>query len=77
MSTSNYIYKPTPGTNIRIAVENAIKMARATGKDIFIEMNEARFCVNADTKLQDAIDSYLEVKRKMFETQQQLKQKKR
>lgn len=77
MSTSNYIYKPTPGTNIRIAVENAIKMARATGKDIFIEMNEARFCVNADTKLQDAIDSYLEVKRKMFETQQQLKENKR
>lgn len=75
MSTSNYIYKPTPGTNIRTAVENAIKMARATGKDIFIEMNEARFCVNADTKTQDAIDAYMEVKRKMFETEQKLKQK--
>lgn len=71
------IYTPKPGTNIREAIENAIKMARATGKEIIIKMNEARFSVNADTKVQDAIDAYLEAKRKMFETQQKLKQNKR
>jgi hypothetical protein len=70
-------YTPTPGTNIREAIENSIKMARATGKTIIVEMNSARFSVNGDTKTQDAIDAYLEVKRKMFETEKQLKQNKR
>ena len=40
-----------------------------------IQMNDARFSVNADTQIQEAIDTYLEVKRKMFETEKKLKQK--
>ncbi len=69
------IYTPQPWMNLRQAIENATKMARATGKKIIIQINGARFCVNADTKMQDAIDAYMEVKRKMHETEQKLKQK--
>jgi len=69
------IYKPTPETNLRTAIENAIRMARATGKNIIIQMNGARFCVDRDTKIQVAIDAYMDVKRKIFETEQKLKQK--
>lgn len=69
------IYTPQSWVNIREAAENAIKMARATGKTIMIQMNDARFSVNADTQIQEAIDTYLEVKRKMFEAEKKLKQK--
>jgi hypothetical protein len=69
------IYTPQSCVSIREAIENATKMARATGKKIIIQMNGARFSVNADTKVQDAINAYMEVKRKMFETEQKLKQK--
>ena len=69
---SQYTYKTTPGTNIRTAVENAIRMARATGKNIIIEMNNARFCVNRDTDVQTGINAYLAVQDKITKTQQQL-----
>ena len=70
-----YEYKPQKGMNIREAVENASRMARATGATIFVEMNGARFSVGPDTQMQTAIDAYLEVKNKMFETEKKLKQK--
>ena len=68
-------YKPTPETNLRTAIENAVRIARATGTNVIIQMNNARFCVDRDTKTQDAIDAYMDVKRKIFETEQKLKQK--
>ena len=68
------IYTPQSHINLREAIENATKMARATGKKIIIKINDARFSVGPDTKMQDAIDAYMEVKRKMHETEQKLKQ---
>ena len=62
-------------TNIRTAIEKALIMARATGKTTIVTLNGANFCVHPDTPLQKAIDVYLEVKNKMFETEQQLRQK--
>lgn len=67
-------YIPFPGTNIRSAIENAIKMSRATGKDIYIKMNNALFCVNRDTQIQDALDLYLDALNKVKNTEQQLQQ---
>lgn len=75
MITPNYNYTPTKGTGLREAIENAIRMARATGKNIIIQINNARFCVDRDTKMQEAIDTYMDVKRKIYETEKQLKQK--
>ena len=75
MSIQNYSYTPTKGTNLREAIENAVRMARATGKNIIIQINNARFSVDRDTKMQEAIDTYMDVKRKMYETEKQLKQK--
>ena len=77
MSIYKHTFTPTPGTSIREAAEKAIKISRALGAAVFVEMNEARFSVNGDTKVQDAIDAYMEVKRKMYETAQKLKQNKR
>ena len=74
MSTSNYIYKPTPGTNIRTAVENAIKIAHGLNSEVIVEFNAARFAVNGDTKIQDAITTYTAVCDKIAKTQQQLNQ---
>ena len=68
-------YTPKPLMNLREAIEDAIRVARATGNTIIISMNNVRFSVNADTQLQTAIDTYLEVQKKMFETTKQLKQK--
>ena len=67
-------YTPQSWVSLNQAIENATKMARATGTKIIIQMNDARFCVGPDTRMQDAIDAYMEVKRKIFETEQQLKQ---
>lgn len=75
MNLSNCDYIPTKGTNLREAIENAVRMARATGKNIIIQMNGARFCVDRDTKMQDAINAYMDVKRKIYETEKILKQK--
>ena len=75
MKTQKHIVEP--GTGIRPAIEAAILEARALNRPIIIEMNDARFCVNPDTKIQGAIDTYLEVKKKMFETKQLLEQKTR
>jgi len=74
--TQNY-YNAEPGTSVRTAIEKAIVLARATGKTTIVTLNDARFCVHPDTKLQHAIDVYLEVKNKMYETEKQLKQKAR
>jgi len=73
MKTQNYTV--TPGTNIHDAAEKAILIARAVNRTIIVTMNGARFCVYPDTKVQSAIDTYLEVKNKMHETEKQLKQK--
>jgi len=70
-------YSVEPGTNIRVAIEDAIVLARANNAGVIVQMNGARFAVKPDTKLQDAIDDYLAVKKKMFETQQKLNQNKR
>ena len=72
---SNYIYKPTPSTSLNTAIEMAIKMARATGKDVIIELNNVRFSVNRNTDVQTAINTYLTVQDKTTKIQQQLKQK--
>ena len=64
------IYKPTPWTSISKAIEDGMKMARATGKNIIIELNGTRFSVNRDTDFQSALDTYLEVKDKITRIQQ-------
>jgi len=74
MEKQEYIVK---GTSIRPAIETAILKARALNKPVIIEMNDARFCVNPNTTTQGAIDTYLEVKKKMFETKLFLEQKTR
>ena len=67
-----YTFTPIAGTDIGKAVESAIKMALATGKNVIIQMNEARFCVNAKTKKEDAIKAYHEVRNKIIETKKKL-----
>ena len=69
------IYKAQSGTSIRKAIEDAILKARAIKDKVIVTLNDARFSVSPDTKIQNAIGTYLEVKRKMFETEQLLKQK--
>ncbi|MFQ6729908.1 MAG: hypothetical protein ACLRFK_02550 [Alphaproteobacteria bacterium] len=54
-----YTYTPFPGTTIRKAIEHANRMARATGKDVIININGVQFCVNRETKLQDALNTYM------------------
>ena len=66
-----------PNSNLRHNVEQAQVIARAMNSNIIIVMNNVRFSVGPDTKMQEAIDTYMEVKRKMFETEQKLKQKTR
>jgi len=68
-------YNAKSGASIREEIENAILKARAINDTIIVTLNDARFSVSPDTKLQKAISTYLEVKRKMFETEQLLKQK--
>lgn len=65
-----YTYTPFPGTTIREAIENAIRMARATGKDIIINMNDVQFCVNRDTNVQDAINTYMNALNKRYREKQ-------
>lgn len=67
-------YTPFPGTPIREAIEHAIRMSCATGKDIIINMNDAQFCVNRETKTQDAINAYLDALNKMHNAKKQSKQ---
>ncbi len=69
-------YTVTPGTNINEAMERAIAIAHAINKTLIVIMNGARFCVNPDTTVQKAIDTYLEVKDQMFETEKLLQQQK-
>ena len=69
-------YNVTPGTGIRKAVEEAQTIARAVNKAVIVAMNGARFCIHPDTTVQKAIDTYLEVKNKMFLTQQLLEKQK-
>jgi sugar/nucleoside kinase (ribokinase family) len=65
-----YTYTPFPGTTIREAIENAIRMARATGKDVIININDVQFCVNRDTKIQAAIDTYMAALNKRYHAKQ-------
>lgn len=65
---------PFPGTTIREAIEKAIRMSCATGKDIIINMNGVQFCVNRETKTQDAINAYLDALNKMHNAEKQSKQ---
>ncbi len=69
------VYTPKPFMNLREAIEHAIVLARASNSQIIISMNDVRFSVDPDTPIQTAIDTYLEVQKKMFETTKQLKQK--
>ena len=75
MNNKTQNYDAEPGTHVRTAIEKAIIMSRATGKTTVVKLNEARFCVHPDTKLQHAIDVYLEVKNKMYETEKKIKKK--
>ena len=68
-------YTVTPGTVINEAAERAIAIARAINKPVIVIMNGARFCVKPDTDVQKAIDTYLEVKNQIFETEKLLQQK--
>ena len=65
-----YTYTPFPGTTIREAIENAIRMARATGKDVIININDVQFSVNRDTNVQDAINTYMDALNKRYRAQQ-------
>lgn len=67
-------YTPFSGTTIREAIEKAIRMSCATGKDIIINMNGVQFRVNRETKTQDAIDAYLDALNKMHNAKKQSKQ---
>ena len=64
-------------TNIRQGIEQAILIARALNSELIVQINGVRFGVNPDTKLQSAINTYLEIKNITFETEQQLTQKTR
>ena len=75
MNSNEYMAKPSE--NINIAIERAVIMARALKTQVFITLNGARFCVSPDTTIQHAINTYLEIKDKMFKTEQLLKQKTR
>ena len=68
------IYKAKPYMNIRQASEEAIRIARGLNSEVIVEFNAARFAVNADTKIQDAITAYTAVCDKIAKTQQQLTQ---
>lgn len=74
IETSSYVYKPTPWTSLRHAIEMAINIACATGKNIIIEINNTRFAVNRNTDMQTAINTYLDVRDKITKIEQQLKQ---
>ena len=65
-----YTYTPFPGTTIREAIENAIRMARATGKDVIININDVQFCVNRDTNVQDAINTYMDALNRRYREKQ-------
>ena len=65
-----YTYTPFPGTTIREAIENAIRMARATGKDVNININDVQFSVNRDTNVQDAINTYMDALNKRYREKQ-------
>jgi hypothetical protein len=65
-----YTYTPFPGTTIREAIENAIRMARATGKDVIININDVQFSVNRDTNVQDAINTYMDALNKRYRAKQ-------
>ena len=67
-------YTPFPGTTIREAIEHANRMARATGKDIIININGVQFCVNRETKVQDALNTYMDALNKKHNAQKRLKQ---
>ena len=65
-----YTYTPFPGTTIREAIEHAIRMARATGKDVNININDVQFSVNRDTNVQDAINTYMDALNKRYREKQ-------
>ena len=65
-----YTYTPFPGTTIREAIENAIRMARATGKDVIININDVQFSLNRDTNVQDAINTYMDALNKSYRAKQ-------
>jgi hypothetical protein len=67
-------YTPFPGTSITEAIENAIRMSRATGKDIVINLNDVHFSVNRETNVQDAINTYLDALNKRYNEKKQLQQ---
>ena len=63
-------YTPSTGKTIREAIEHAIRLACATGKDIIINMNDVQFCVNRDTNVQDAINTYMDALNKRYREKQ-------
>lgn len=65
-----YTYTPFPGTTIREAIENAIRMARATGKDVIININDVQFSVNRDTNVQDALNTYMDALNRRYREKQ-------
>ena len=66
-----YTYTPLPGTTIREAIEHANRMARATGKDVIININDVQFSVNRETKVQDALNTYMDALNKKHNAQKQ------
>ena len=73
--TNLHEYIVEADTPIKTAVENAIHMARATNTITIVNIKGTRFCVYPNTTVQEAIDTFFEVKNKMFETQKLLRQK--
>ena len=63
-------YTPSTGKTIWEAIEHAIRLARATGKDIIININDVQFCVNRDTNVQDAINTYMDALNKRYREKQ-------
>lgn len=54
-------YTPQSWINIREAIENATRMARATGRTIIVQMNGVKFDVNKDSNMQMTIDKYMKM----------------
>ena len=53
------IYTPQSWLNIREVIENATRMARATGRTIIVRMNGVEFNVVKDANMQMTIDKYM------------------
>ena len=51
-------FVPVAGPTIEEAVESAVKMAKASGKTVIMDINDIVMVVTATTKAEEAVDLY-------------------